>query len=81
VLWIGGDGGLLWRHAIGLNDIQPRCLEPEAGIELLSAVDDRFAASLRERLRSACPTFLLVAGPIDWLSRPGLGIVGSRDAS
>src|SRR4051794_13201956 len=53
----------------------------EAGIELLSAVDDRFPACLRERLRSACPTFLLVAGPIDWLSRPGLGIVGSRDAS
>jgi predicted Rossmann fold nucleotide-binding protein DprA/Smf involved in DNA uptake len=53
----------------------------EGGIELVSALDDRFPGSLRDRLGSACPTFLLVAGPIEWLSRPGLGIVGSRDAS
>lgn len=53
----------------------------EGGIELVSALDDRFPASLRDRLGSACPTFLLVAGPLEWLDRPGLGIVGSRDAS
>ncbi len=53
----------------------------DGGIELVSALDDRFPASLRDRLGPACPTFLLVAGPIEWLSRPGLAIVGSRDAS
>jgi predicted Rossmann fold nucleotide-binding protein DprA/Smf involved in DNA uptake len=53
----------------------------EGGIELVCALDDRFPPSLRERLGTACPTFLLVAGPIEWLSQPGLGIVGSRDAS
>lgn len=52
----------------------------DGGIALISALDDRFPARLRERLGTACPPFLLVAGPIDWLSRPGLGIVGSRDA-
>jgi predicted Rossmann fold nucleotide-binding protein DprA/Smf involved in DNA uptake len=53
----------------------------DGGIELVSALDDRFPSSLRDRLGSACPTFLLVGGPIEWLGRPGLGIVGSRDAS
>ena len=53
----------------------------EGGIELVSALDERFPASLRDRLGAACPTFLLLAGPIELLSRPGLGIVGSRDAS
>jgi predicted Rossmann fold nucleotide-binding protein DprA/Smf involved in DNA uptake len=53
----------------------------DGGISLISALDDRFPADLRQRLRAACPPFLLVAGPTEWLSRPGLGIVGSRDAS
>src|SRR5918993_1616195 len=53
----------------------------DGGISLISALDDRFPADLRQRLRTACPPFLLVAGPIEWLSRRGLGIVGSRDAS
>jgi predicted Rossmann fold nucleotide-binding protein DprA/Smf involved in DNA uptake len=53
----------------------------DGGISLISALDDHFPAGLRERLGTACPPFLLVAGPIEWLSRPGLGIVGSRDAS
>ena len=52
----------------------------DCGISLVSALDDRFPARLRDRLGAACPPFLLVAGPIDWLGRPGLGIVGSRDA-
>ena len=52
----------------------------DGGISLISALDDRFPADLRQRLRTACPPFLLVAGPIEWLSRRGLGIVGSRDA-
>lgn len=50
------------------------------GISLVSALDERFPAALRARLGAACPPFLLVAGPIDWLARPGLGVVGSRDA-
>jgi predicted Rossmann fold nucleotide-binding protein DprA/Smf involved in DNA uptake len=52
----------------------------DGGIELVSALDERFPSSLRDRLGAACPTFLLVAGPIEWLDRPGLGIVGARDA-
>lgn len=52
----------------------------EGGVSLLSAIDDHFPAALRERLGPACPPFLLVAGPVDWLARPGLGVVGSRDA-
>jgi predicted Rossmann fold nucleotide-binding protein DprA/Smf involved in DNA uptake len=52
----------------------------DGGISLISALDDRFPAVLRDRLGTACPPFLLVAGPIDWLDRPGLGVVGSRDA-
>lgn len=53
----------------------------DGGIALVSALDDRFPVAVRERLGTNCPPFLLVAGPIEWLSRPGLGIVGSRDAS
>jgi predicted Rossmann fold nucleotide-binding protein DprA/Smf involved in DNA uptake len=52
----------------------------DGGISLISALDDRFPGVLRDRLGSACPPFLLVAGPIDWLDRQGLGVVGSRDA-
>ena len=52
----------------------------EGGVLLISALDDRFPGVLRDRLGSACPPFLLVAGPVDWLDRPGLGVVGSRDA-
>ena len=52
----------------------------DGGIALVSALDDRFPSALRDRLGTACPTFLLVAGPIEWLDRPGLGVVGSRDA-
>ncbi len=52
----------------------------DGGVSLVSALDDRFPGVLRDRLGSACPPFLLVAGPVDWLGRPGLGVVGSRDA-
>ncbi len=50
------------------------------GITLVSALEDRFPARLRNRLGEACPPFLLVAGQIDALDRPGLGVVGSDDA-
>jgi predicted Rossmann fold nucleotide-binding protein DprA/Smf involved in DNA uptake len=53
----------------------------DGGVALVSALDPAFPASLRERLGSACPPFLLVAGPAEWLSRPMLGVVGSRDVS
>jgi predicted Rossmann fold nucleotide-binding protein DprA/Smf involved in DNA uptake len=52
----------------------------DGGVELVSALDDRFPSVLRERLGAACPPFLLVAGPIDSLGRESLGVVGSRDA-
>lgn len=52
----------------------------DGGVSLVSALDDRFPPRLRERLGASCPPFLLVAGPIEWLDRPGLGVVGSRDA-
>ena len=53
----------------------------DEGIQVLSAVDDRFPRRLVERLGAACPSFLTVTGPIDWLKLGGLGVVGSRDAT
>lgn len=53
----------------------------DGGVSLISALDDRFPARLRERLGHGCPPFLLTAGPVDWLDRPSLGVVGSRDAA
>jgi predicted Rossmann fold nucleotide-binding protein DprA/Smf involved in DNA uptake len=53
----------------------------EEGIQVVSALDERFPRRLVERLGVTCPSFLTVAGPIEWLQRGGLGVVGSRDAS
>ena len=53
----------------------------DGGVSLISAFDDGFPSGLRQRLGATCPPFLLVGGPIDWLDRPGLGVVGSREAS
>jgi predicted Rossmann fold nucleotide-binding protein DprA/Smf involved in DNA uptake len=53
----------------------------DGGVVLVSALDPAFPASLRARLGAACPPFLLVAGPLEWLSRPLLGVAGSREAS
>ncbi len=53
----------------------------EGGVTLISAIDERFPASLRERLGAGCPPFLLVAGAVELLGRPALGVVGSRDAA
>jgi predicted Rossmann fold nucleotide-binding protein DprA/Smf involved in DNA uptake len=52
----------------------------DGGVSLISALDDLFPGVLRRRLGNACPPFLLVAGPFEWLGRPGLGVVGSRNA-
>jgi len=53
----------------------------EGGVTLISALDERFPAAVRERLGSTCPPFLLVAGAVDVLGGAALGVVGSRDAS
>ena len=53
----------------------------EEGISLLSTFDPAFPARLINRLGTTCPAFLTVAGPVQWLSAGGLGVVGSRDAS
>jgi len=53
----------------------------DGGIELVSALDERFPDRLRDRLGTTCPPFLLVAGPIEKLGQGGLGVVGSRDAA
>jgi predicted Rossmann fold nucleotide-binding protein DprA/Smf involved in DNA uptake len=53
----------------------------EEGIVLVSALDDAFPSGLRERLGDSCPAFLLVAGPIEFLSASAVGVVGSRNAS
>ena len=53
----------------------------EEGVRLLSTFDPAFPARLIQRLGTTCPAFLTVAGPVEWLSAGGLGVVGSRDAS
>ena len=53
----------------------------EEGISLLSTFDPAFPSRLISRLGTTCPAFLTVAGPVEWLSAGGLGVVGSRDAS
>ena len=53
----------------------------EEGVRLISALDDEFPARLRDRLRNVCPSFLLVAGPSDFLDVGAIGVVGSREAS
>ncbi len=53
----------------------------EEGVRLLSTFDPGFPPRLLHRLGTACPAFLTVAGPVEWLSDGGLGVVGSRDAS
>ncbi len=53
----------------------------EEGISLLSTFDPAFPSRLINRLGTTCPAFLTVAGPVEWLSAGGVGVVGSRDAS
>lgn len=53
----------------------------EEGVRLISALDDAFPERLRHRLRDACPSFLLVGGPLEFLDLGAIGVVGSRDAS
>ena len=53
----------------------------EEGVRLISALDDAFPGRLRQRLQDACPSFLLVGGPVEFLDLGAIGVVGSRDAS
>ena len=53
----------------------------EEGVRLISALDDAFPERLRHRLGDACPSFLLVGGPVEFLDLDAIGVVGSRNAS
>ncbi len=53
----------------------------ESGVHLLTQLDDDFPYRLRTVLGDQCPAALLTAGPVDWLSMPSVGIVGSRSIS
>jgi predicted Rossmann fold nucleotide-binding protein DprA/Smf involved in DNA uptake len=53
----------------------------EEGVRLISALDDAFPERLRHRLRDACPSFLFIGGPAEFLYLGAIGVVGSRDAS
>lgn len=53
----------------------------EEGMTLLSTFDAAFPDRLIQRLGTTCPAFLIVAGPVEWLSAGGVGVVGSREAS
>ena len=53
----------------------------EAGVRLLTLLDEGFPVRLLDRLGDQCPAALLVAGPVEWLSKPNVGIVGSRGTS
>ena len=53
----------------------------ETGVRLLTLFDEDFPIGLRGRLGDQCPASLLVAGPVEWLSMPNVGIVGSRGIS
>ena len=53
----------------------------DEGVVLLSALDPSFPPRLRETLGDACPSFLLVAGPVEFAALDSLAVVGSRDAA
>lgn len=53
----------------------------DGGLEIVSALDARFPARLRDRLGRSCPPFLVVAGDVQRLSTGGLSVAGSRNAS
>lgn len=49
------------------------------GIWTLTRADERYPATLRERLKSSAPPVLFGAGSVEAVTRRGLAIVGSRD--
>lgn len=50
------------------------------GIWTVTRADDSYPARYRERLKSAAPPVLFGAGPLATAGRPGLAVVGSRNA-
>lgn len=50
----------------------------QRGITVISAFDEGYPPQLRDRLGTAAPPLLYVAGQPGMMTRPGLGIVGSR---
>ena len=53
----------------------------QAGIRTVTVHDDGYPTRLRERLGTKAPALLHVAGAIELLAEPGVGIVGSRRVS
>ena len=53
----------------------------EEGVRLVSALDQAFPQRLRDHLGDNCPAAILVAGRVEYLNLPAIGVVGSRDAS
>lgn len=51
------------------------------GIWAVTRADDGYPIRYRERLKSAAPPVLFGAGPLASAGRPGLAVVGSRNAS
>lgn len=59
--------------AFELEDLQRR------GVDVLSALDDRYPQTLRTKLGRGAPPVLYVAGPIELATTDGIAIVGARD--
>lgn len=59
--------------AFELEDLERR------GIQVVSALDDRYPSALRTKLGSSAPPVLYVAGSVDLSNTDGIGIVGARD--
>jgi predicted Rossmann fold nucleotide-binding protein DprA/Smf involved in DNA uptake len=51
------------------------------GVHVLTPFDERYPEAFRARLRNAAPPVLHVAGDPGLMAEPGIGVVGSRDAS
>ena len=69
----------MWRPTVtGTGDDFLMDRYAEAGIETVTAHDDGYPPRLRERLGKKAPALLHVAGDVNLLSLPGVGVVGSR---
>jgi len=49
------------------------------GMWVVTRVDERYPAKLRDTLKHQAPSVLFGAGNIRWLQRPGVAVVGSRN--
>ena len=61
--------------AFELEDLHRR------GINVLSALDERYPGKLRTKLGPSAPPVLYVAGSIELMTTDGIGMVGARDVS